>query len=40
MVGTNWAWVTRCRSMAPRQAAASKDSMTTVVAPSRWQAIE
>ncbi len=33
MVGTNWAWVTRWRSMAPRHTAASKCSMTTHGAP-------
>ena len=40
MVGTNWAWVTRYRSMAARQSAASNDSMTTAVAPSRCIAME
>ncbi len=36
MVGTNWALVTWCRSMAAKHASGSHRSITTVVAPVRW----
>ena len=35
IVGTNWAWVTRCSSMSRRQSSGSKRSMTTTVPPMR-----
>ena len=35
MVGTNWAWVTRWRSIRARQSSGSKRSMTTTAAPRR-----
>ena len=40
MVGTHWLWVTRWRSMRARAWAASKCSMTTTVAPTRWKAMQ
>ena len=40
MVGTHWLWVTRWRSMSARASAGSKCSMTTTVAPTRWNAMQ
>ena len=38
MVGTHWLCVTRYRSMSRSASSASKRSITTTVAPDRWQA--
>ena len=40
IVGTNWAWVTRWRSMSSRQRRGSNRSITTTVAPRRCIDIE
>ncbi len=40
MVGTHWLWVTPYRSMSSSAWAASKCSITTTVAPTRWKAMQ
>ena len=40
IVGTNWAWVTRWRSMSSRHRRGSNRSITTTVAPRRCIDIE
>ncbi len=40
IVGTNWAWVTRCSAMSSRHRTASKRSMKTTVPPKRCTVID